>query len=224
MPEIQEKSEESPKYQDFITFEPEPFKFVSKKERELVERHSKIIQALRQKKNMTVKEIHGLYYDTDTKKHTYTIKTIYKHLENLENENLVKISGHRMTQGSRQTEKLYARIAHIFYPDPSEWSESKREYIDTSAEHFNIIISEVLQVPKAEKNAFLNFFRQVEELKHQINIEILEKTKTSQQVVDVLTKVKINKLNIMNEIISTLIVLLRHPHLFEQLQNFFQSQ
>lgn len=210
--------EKSAKHQDFITFEPATFKFLSKKDMELVERHKKIIQALRQNKNMTVKEIHRL------EDYPYTIKTTYKHLENLENADLVRVSGHRMTQGSRQTEKLYSRTAYIFYPDPNEEElESKIESIRAYSENANIIMSELLEAPKAEKTAFFSFFSQIYELRSQTITEILEKTKTSQYVVDVLTKVDLHKLNKLNESVSILVVFLRHPQLFEQLQKLYKS-
>ena len=64
---------------------------------------------------MTTKEIHDLYIDDETKNHTYTIKTIYRYLEILEEIDLVKIGGHRITEGMRLAEKLYTRTANIFF-------------------------------------------------------------------------------------------------------------
>lgn len=216
-----EATEQPAELQDFITFKPEPVRFITKKEMDLIYRHILIIHTLRNK-HMSVKEIHKLYYDADTKNYAYTIKTIYKHLEKLENANLVKVSGHRMTQGSRQTEKLYSRSANIFVPRPEEKKiENNIDRVKTYSEFYNIIMSELLQVPRVEKNDSFNFFRQFYELMYQTDVEILEKTKTNKSVADITTQIDIDKLNIISESVCLLIVFLRHPHLFEQLQRLY---
>ncbi|MHA1186221.1 MAG: hypothetical protein ACTSSK_04990 [Candidatus Heimdallarchaeota archaeon] len=112
-------AEEKPKYKDFIEHEPEIVKFLDPKDTELANKHIRIIKALREK-HMTVKEIHDLYIDQDTNKHTYTIKTIYRYLEKLEELNLIIVSGHRLTKGNRLPEKLYARTANIFFKSQEE--------------------------------------------------------------------------------------------------------
>ena len=67
--------------------------------------------------------------------------------------------------------------------------------------------------------SFFNFVKQLYELKYQTIVEILEQTKTNKQVAEVLTQMDIDKLNKLNEFASMLIVFLRHPQLFEQLQD-----
>ncbi|MFW9993560.1 MAG: hypothetical protein ACFFD4_16060 [Candidatus Odinarchaeota archaeon] len=216
-----ETSDKSTAYQDFITYEPDPIKFISKEKMDLISKHSQIIRALRNK-NMTVKEIHELYFDADTGKHTFTIKTIYKHLDRLEEANLVKVSGHRMTEGSRQTEKLYSRTGNLFYPDPNEERpegdvEGRKEY----AESLNIILSELLEVPKADKDSFYDFYMLLREHKYQSTIEILEKVKTSKSTAEVFIRTDLEKVNKMNETISLLMVFLRHPEVLERLRDLY---
>ncbi|MFX0092162.1 MAG: hypothetical protein ACFFBD_10410, partial [Candidatus Hodarchaeota archaeon] len=80
-----QKEESTKKYREFITFEPKAVKFLQKNEMNLVDEHHLIIKALRNK-NMTVKEIHGLYYKSEKKAFEYNIKTIYRHLEKLDLE------------------------------------------------------------------------------------------------------------------------------------------
>jgi len=91
---------QSKDYQDYITFKPQALIFLSDKGTDLVHEHSLIISGLR-KRPMTVKEIHNLYYDIDNNKHTKAIKTIYRYLEKLEEEGLVTVAGHRITEGVR---------------------------------------------------------------------------------------------------------------------------
>ncbi len=217
-----EATEKSTEIQDFITYKPEPIKFVTKKEKDLIYQHILIMRTLRNK-HMSVKEIHKLYYDTNTKSYAYTIKTIYKHLEKLEKANLVKVSGHRMTQGSRQTEKLYSRTANIFVPRPEEKKiENNTDRVKKFSEFYNIIISELLQVPRVEKTDSFNFFRQLYELMYQTDVEILEKTKTNKSVADISSQIDLDKLNIISESVCLLTVFLRHPQLFEQLQRLYK--
>ena len=216
-----EATEKSTEIQDFITYKPEPIRFVTKKEKDLIYRHILIMHTLRNKP-MSVKEIHKLYYDTNTKSYAYTIKTIYKHLEKLEKANLVKVSGHRMTQGSRQTEKLYSRSANIFVPRPEEKKiENNIDHVKKYSEFHNIIMSELLQVPRVKKSDSFNFFRQLYELMYQTDVEILEKTKTNKSIVDISSQIDLDKLNIISESVCLLTVFLRHPHLFEQLQRLY---
>ncbi|MHA1307742.1 MAG: hypothetical protein ACTSQN_10680, partial [Candidatus Heimdallarchaeota archaeon] len=110
---------EKPKYKDFIEHEPEIVRFLNTEDTELTKKYIRIIKALREK-HMTVKEIHDLYIDEETKKHTYTIKTIYRYLEKLEDADLIIVSGHRLTKGNRLPEKLYARTANIFFKSQEE--------------------------------------------------------------------------------------------------------
>jgi Fe2+ or Zn2+ uptake regulation protein len=216
-------TEQPAEYQDFITFKPEPVKFITKKEYDLIYQHILILRALRNK-HMSVKEMYNLYYYADTKSYAYTIKTIYKHLEKLEKANLVKVSGHRMTQGSRQTEKLYSRSANIFVSRPEEKKiENNIDRIKIFSEFHNIIMSELLQVPRVEKNDSFDFFRQLYELMYQTDIEILENTKTNKSIADITTQIDLDKLNIISESTCLLMVFLRHPHLFEQLQRLYKS-
>ncbi|MFX0094201.1 MAG: hypothetical protein ACFFBD_20855 [Candidatus Hodarchaeota archaeon] len=208
-------------YEDFIKYSPEIVKYVSQKEIELIKRYDKILKGLRNR-NMTAKEIRNFYYDPDTKKYDYTIKTIYKHLENLENANLVKTSGYRNTKGHRTPEKLYSLTANIFYPDPEEEeSEHVSKVIKHYSDIFNTIMAGLLESPKADENAFLNFFEKLHDFKTQSVLRILEKAKTDDSIARALTKIDSQILNKVTESISFLVFFIAHPKIMEELKSFF---
>jgi flagellar motor component MotA len=104
---------DKPEYEDFVTVKPELVKILTKKQMELVREHIDILGELT-KKNLTVKEIHSLFWDSNAKEYTKTIKTIYRYMDGLEKAGLVKVAGHRKPTDSRMTEKLYCRTAMVF--------------------------------------------------------------------------------------------------------------
>ncbi|UCG02671.1 MAG: hypothetical protein JSW11_01510 [Candidatus Heimdallarchaeota archaeon] len=219
--EIYSEDNKSKRYQDMITHKPKLVRFISEEEVELIRKYSQIIRALRNT-HLTVKEIHELYLDDETGKHTLTLKTVYKHVEKLENANLIKVSGHRMTEGNRQTEKLYTRTGNIFFPDMrEELPEGNVEERKVYTESMNTVMSEMLNVPKSDEKSFYDFYMLLRKHKYQINIEILEKAKSSKKTAEILTKTNLDKLNKMTETISTLLTFLRHPEILEKLRNLY---
>jgi len=109
-------------YEDFITVNPKPVQTITTEQYNEGMEYNRILSALSGKK-MTVKEIHDIFLDTKTKKHTKTLKTIYRHLESLEKMGLVTVAGHRKYAGKRTPEKLYCRIADIYLHQPVEDKE-----------------------------------------------------------------------------------------------------
>ncbi|MFW9981829.1 MAG: hypothetical protein ACFFE3_07930, partial [Candidatus Thorarchaeota archaeon] len=104
--------------QDFITSGPMPVIMTNDEQMNLINENIEIIGALGTRQFMTVKQIHHLFLE-DPKGPVYSkgLKTIYRHLENLEKAGLVKIAGHRKYPGSRQTEKLYCRTGKVFFQE-----------------------------------------------------------------------------------------------------------
>ncbi|MHA2424797.1 MAG: hypothetical protein ACXAEF_08420, partial [Candidatus Thorarchaeota archaeon] len=99
---------EKPDFEDFVTVKPELVLILTKDQMDLAMEHIGILKEL-VTKNLTVKEIHSLYWDSSKKEYSKTIKTIYRYMDSLEEEGLVKVAGHRKPTDSRMTEKLYCR-------------------------------------------------------------------------------------------------------------------
>jgi hypothetical protein len=110
---------EKPDYEDFVTVKPELVKILTKEQMDLALEHMDILRDLATK-NLTVKEIHSLFWDSSKKEYTKTIKTIYRYMDTLEEKGLVKIAGHRKPADSRMTEKLYCRTAMVFTQEEEE--------------------------------------------------------------------------------------------------------
>ncbi len=119
---------EKPEYEDFVTVKPELVKILTKEQMDLAMEHMDILRELATK-NLTVKEIHVLFWDSSKKKYTKTIKTIYRYMDTLEEGGLVKVAGHRKPADSRMTEKLYCRSARVFTQEEEDrgpsWYETE---------------------------------------------------------------------------------------------------
>lgn len=131
-------------FEDFITVNPKPVQTITTEQYNEGMEYSRILSALSGKK-MTVKEIHDLFLDKKTKRHTKTLKTIYRHLEYLEKMGLVTVAGHRKYAGKRTPEKLYCRVADIYLHQPVEdkekWLSSTegRVFIDKVVELMSVL-------------------------------------------------------------------------------------
>ncbi len=124
-------------YEDYITAKPEGFRLIGEERMKEAKKHKELIAALA-KRNMTVKEIHALYKLPDGK-YTKTLKTVYRHLDSLEEMDLIMIAGHRKYKGARTLEKLYCRTAKVFSDDSSkkkEWllTEDGKKFLDALTE------------------------------------------------------------------------------------------
>lgn len=124
-------------YEDYITEKPEGFRLVGPEIFLKAKEHKDLLYAL-SKGNMTVKEIHETYR-LPSGKYTKTLKTVYRHLDALEEYDLIKVAGHRKYKGARSLEKLYCRTAKVFSDDESkkkEWmqTEEGKRYLDALAE------------------------------------------------------------------------------------------
>ena len=201
-------------YQDFKTFTPQTLKYLTKEQEELVETHLLIISNLR-KQEMTAKEIHNLYYDEKGKKHSKTIKTIYRYLEKLEATELVTIAGHRITKGSRVAEKLYSRTARVFILESFEsdmCEETSNEIIQTMVK----FIGPLFEIEKAKISAFKKnlslFFDHLPQQSSEL-LKILEK---DEEIGEYFGKASLSRINYILNLSSTFGVLLRHPEILEK--------
>lgn len=204
-------------YQDFKTYAPQTLKYLTKKQEELVETHLLIVSNLR-KQEMTAKEIHNLYYDDKGKKHSKTIKTIYRYLEKLEDAELVTIAGHRITKGSRVAEKLYSRTARVFILKSFEsdmCEETSNEIIQIMVKFIGPLFEiEKAKIPAFKKNLTL-FFEHLPQQSSDL-LKILEK---DEEIGEYFGKASLSRINYILNLSSTFGVLLRHPEIIEQFRN-----
>jgi len=216
-------AEEKPKYKDFIEHEPEIVKFLDPKDTELANKHIRIIKALREK-HMTVKEIHDLYIDQDTNKHTYTIKTIYRYLEKLEELNLIIVSGHRLTKGNRLPEKLYARTANIFFKSQEEKTtpEALEKRNDMIKKIYGIL-SEVEDSPIIDFQAFEEIISMKLDLESKYVREVIEKVPDNKKLSKIFIGSDIGSVNYLNEFAADIILMIKHPELMEKIQKIYKK-
>ncbi|MHA2272603.1 MAG: hypothetical protein ACXACI_12125 [Candidatus Hodarchaeales archaeon] len=214
------RKEETPEYTDFITFKPETVKFLNKRQLEVSMSHIPLLKALRNK-YMTAKEIHNLYKDPETGKHSCTLKTVYRYLEKLEKEGLITVAGHRIMEGSQIAGKIYSRTANLFFPqqddEHSKWWETERG--QEFAQKMNTIMSESLQRAEADTGKFYDFFKQYIETGAHIMGELLEKTKDSEKLAAVF--IESETLEPLTIYTSTLLIFMHQPELLEELRKIF---
>lgn len=215
----QKKEEE--KYKDFINFQPELVKFITLEQSKIIGKFYVIVKALRQK-NMTVKEIHNLYLNPDTKKHTYTIKTVYRHLEKLTEAGIVVVSGHRETIGSRQVEKLYSRSANIFFTEKSdEYINKKLEYGKEIAKNLHVVFGELLQKPNVDLDELtpivLNYMKNA----HKNSNDTIKSIPENKVLAELFSKTEIDLINDLSIYIGIFLTYIKNPELFEKLKELY---
>jgi len=212
------------KHKDFIEFEPEMVKFLNAEQTKVAAKFGPIIAALRENKYMTTKEIHDLYIDEETNKHTYTIKTIYRYLELLEEINLVKIGGHRITEGMRLTEKLYTRTANIFFKAKKE--EIHPDILEKRKEDLEKVFKVLEQVegkPTIDFNLFEELLSKKMDLELEYNRKITEKIQEDKTLTKLYSELHIDSVNYISDLAATILVISKHPRIFEKLSKMYEK-
>ena len=213
-------SKEASDYCFYITYKPQNVKFVSKEELDIIKEHYLIISALRNSV-MSVKDIHNLYRDQTTGDYTFTLKTIYRHLEKLETAGIVTGAGYREKKGTRSCEKVYCRTARIFCPEIKEedltWWELKNG--EQYAKIFRITLAELLQTSEPDKESFNKLFKKLNLQQIKVRKELYEKARSNEAFADSLSHIDIDKLNSIVDLASILKILLQDPDLLKQMQN-----
>ncbi|MFX1537955.1 MAG: hypothetical protein ACFFDI_27495, partial [Promethearchaeota archaeon] len=174
----------------YITYKPQNLKFVSKEELDLIKEHYLIISALRNTV-MSVKDIHNLFRDHETGDHTYTLKTIYRHLEKLEAAGIVTAAGYREKKGTRSCEKVYCRTAKAFCPEIEEgeleWWEL--ENVEKYAQIFRITLAELLHTSEPDEKSFTELFKKFNVLQTRAKKELFKKAENNAALADSLSQV-----------------------------------
>lgn len=213
--------EENRKYKDFIDYTPELIRYIDKEESKIISKYSIIMKALHEK-NMTVKEIHNLYFDDEIKKHTCTLKTIYRYLERLEETDFVTVAGHRMTKGSRQTEKIYSRSARILLAKKDEeYDTSKREHRNKIANNIAILLNEVFDKSELESEKFNKLMIKLMDSNHKITNEIFDELQRNETLANLYAHINLDEINIINIYGMFLITILKNYKLVEAIKEIY---
>ena len=218
-------SKENSKYKDFIEEKSEMVKFLDAKQTKVAAKYGPIIAALREKKYLTAKEIHDLYIDEDTKKHTYTIKTIYRYLEKLEELDLVKTAGHRMIKGQRLPEKLYTRTADIFFKaEKKEIHPDVLEHQRKNLKGVYTVLEQVEGKPDLDYKTFEEIMIKRMELQQKYNREVTTKIPENKILTDFYSTLHIDTVNYISDMVSEMLVFAKHPELFEKLMRIYKKK
>jgi len=212
------------KYKDYLDYNPAIIKFLDAEQTKLAEEQIIIIKALRINKNMTAKEIHDLYIDEETKKHRYTIKTIYRYLEKLEEADLVKISGHRVTEGKRLTEQLYTRTGNIFFKAKKEdvYPEVK-EKRKTFHKKLYTVLQEISDSPVIKFEDFDDLLTQKSDFEQAFNKSVVEVISENKKLAELYSEMDIDEVNYINDLISLLLVIIKKPELIKKIQKIYKE-
>lgn len=216
---------EDKKYKDYIDDVEFPvIKFLNGEQTKLAEEHVQIIKALRINKHMTAKEIHDLYIDEETGKHQYTIKTMYRYLEKLEEADLVKISGHRITVGKRLTEQLYTRTGNIFFKAKKEevFPEAAKKRKE-SLKKLYIVFQEIYDSQLISYDEFEDLLQKRFDYEQEFNRSVVEKIAENKVLTDLYSNMDIDIVNYINDLASSILVLIKKPELIKKIQNIYKK-
>lgn len=207
-----DKNITQPKHQDMVTYTPAIIIDINPEQRYLINQHHAIVAGLR-KGNLTVKEIHQLYWEPRENKPTKTLKTIYRYLDILEENGIVAVAGQRMTIGSRITEKVYCLTAAHFYS-----SELALNFWDTQdsegfAAKVGMLLGEVLNNEHFNEEESVKTIQDLLQLSSNLEyfnlLEIIEKLRNSPDLRKNLESTKFTEHTLIS-FTSQLLVLIRN--------------
>ncbi len=166
---------ENGKFKVFIEKEPQIIMDIPLEKRQLLRDYKIIFHGLMQKKYLSAKDIHELYWEPLEQKYTKSMKTVYRYLDILVDANLIMECGYRKPMDSHMTEKLYCRTAllHFSKDKPLKWWElpEYKTYFEKKTDFFkkfenfeNIDKNELLNLIHAYTEARDKYINQ--QLKH----------------------------------------------------------
>jgi hypothetical protein len=210
---------DSGEHQDFITAEPEPILFIGRDQAKLFEKHGRILKALITEP-LTVKEIHAIFTDPNTQKPTKTIKTVYRHLDQLEAAGLVKVAGHRKPKDSRLVEKLYCRAARIFVTEEegegAKWWRTKQG--KTLLRNLSTVCWEFFQVAEADTTQFRKLMLEFFAFREKTTKKLFRMIQGSESLTELFGKADIEDIKFLVELVGLFGVLVKKPEILDQLQ------
>jgi predicted AlkP superfamily phosphohydrolase/phosphomutase len=210
---------EKPDFEDFVTVKPELVLILTKDQMDLAMEHIGILKEL-VTKNLTVKEIHSLYWDSSKKEYSKTIKTIYRYMDSLEEVGLVKVAGHRKPTDSRMTEKLYCRTAMVFTQKEEDrgprWYETKKG--KTDLRETSKLILRFFENPEEKVKDLENLLIRYYSTRDKTVGELLQKLATDETLAEMMVKIGMDEFKSMASLLGMLGVLLDLPD-FQNLVN-----
>ncbi len=211
-------SDEKPTHEDFITAPTDTMMFIRKEEMQLMDEYIEIIKALGGN-NMTVKEVHSLYWNPERKEYNKTIKTVYRHLDALEKAGLVKVVGHRKPTNSRLTEKLYSRAAKVFFLEEKDrgpkWWETEEG--KSQIEELAAVVWEYYDIEDEDTTKFKQLLKQYYDGWDSTVIDLFEKTQNNDVISDIFSKADINQIKSLSSFIGILGAFSKYPQLLESM-------
>jgi len=211
-------------YDDFITARPEPILFLTEGQESVAKEHGDIIKAMIGK-NLTVKEVHALYFNPSKETYNKTIKTVYRHLEALEDVGLIMECGHRKPQDSRLTEKLFCRTANIFVlgegkPKDKWWEKEKGQKI---MEQLSVLIPELFEIELKDASDFKKLMEQFFEQHDGITMELWRKAPKNEAISKIFHEANLWEIKYLSDLASTIGVMLRNPSLCDNFKKLLSK-
>ncbi len=203
-------------YEDYIIDRPEGFRLLDPDQFAKAKEYKELLYKL-SKGNMTVKELHSMYKQEDGT-YTKTLKTVYRHLDALEKQGLVKVAGHRKYKGARSLEKLYCRSAKLY---TDSMSKSKDWVNSEDGELFLNSLTELLwrtreKMGDRDKLSALvvEFFKKQQET----TVHLMEDISSNGNLADLLEELTFDHIQALLEIAPPMLTLLENPDLYERLK------
>jgi len=217
------KKEMKGKHKDFIDFEPEILIYLTDEQHFTSLKYKPIIVALRNNP-MTPKEIHKLYFNEDSKEYACSIKSIYRYLEKLEEADLIRVAGYRITVGKRVTENLYLRTAKIFSKiniNPNHPLAVKKR--NMTKENLQVVLEEILDSEIKDFEKFKEIIEKWLLYELQYSREIMKQVPTSKRLEERFGKLDMEFINYLNEFAARMFILIKHPDLIAKVQKLFSD-
>jgi DNA-binding transcriptional ArsR family regulator len=210
-------------YEDFITSKPDTILFVRDDQMALIDEHVEIIVALIGK-NLTVKEIHRLYLeDAEGPTYSKTLKTVYRHLDALEEASLVRVAGHRKYEGSRQTEKLFCRTARIYFQEDTKDSKWESKEGQQQLRQLGKLIVGFFKIPPGRSKKIQDLLERYYDAWSQIVRKLFQETSEDEMLADIFGDVGIGEIKEQSRMVGMIGVMLEHPDLLTEFQKILSS-
>ncbi|MFW9846414.1 MAG: hypothetical protein ACFFD6_06690, partial [Candidatus Thorarchaeota archaeon] len=156
-----EESARSASFEDIVLEVPKTVMKLTSDQIETMQTHYDIISALTDQV-MSAEELHHLYLvDPVKQEYSRTMKTLYRHLEFLEEAGLIMKCGFRRYGDKRKTKNLYSRTAKAYFfgerDDETRWADSERgqQYLTVMTD----VVSKLFKVPENRKSTLYSLLR-----------------------------------------------------------------
>ncbi|MFW9918111.1 MAG: hypothetical protein ACFFED_00770 [Candidatus Thorarchaeota archaeon] len=211
-------------YEDFVTIKPDAVKLLTKEQMDLAMENNVILGALLDG-NMTVKEIHNLFWDNKKNEYSKTIKTIYRYLDNLEENGLVKVAGHRKPKDSRLTEKLYCRSAKVFMGRETKDSPKWYETEEGEEQLLNIIrfLWIFFDAKSENQEEFTSLIKEYYSERDAVIRRLLETLANNEQLADLMDRIGLDQIKSVAQFVGMIGSMLSMPGFQDSIRRYFKE-